>query len=116
MSDIALALLVSGMVGVATADAFVQSWTGLLRAAAAIVLRRRGHIDWRVFLSRLRSALPMAALSALAMAVFFALYARAGLGQTEGEQMAFFLGVVPRTIFFLVGASRLIDTMFDPAE
>jgi len=116
MSDLALALLVSAMVGVATADAFVQSWTGLLRSAAAIVLRLRGLIDGRALLARIGSALPPALLFALAMFLFFALYSHAGLGQTEGEQFAFFLGVVPRTIFFLTGASRLIETMFDPAE
>ncbi|MFH1914289.1 MAG: hypothetical protein ABIK45_08460 [Pseudomonadota bacterium] len=116
MSDIALALLVSGMVGVATADAFIQSWTGLLRAAAAIVLRLRGLISGRALMSRLGSALPLAALSALVMILFFSFYSRAGLGQTEGDQFAFFLGVVPRTIIFLTGVSRLIDAMFDPAE
>ncbi|MUM76625.1 hypothetical protein GKC30_03140 [Pseudodesulfovibrio sp. F-1] len=116
MSELVLALLVSGMVGVATADAFVQSWTGVLRSAAAIVLRLRGRIDGRALLSRIATALPLAMLFALAMFLFFALYSHAGLGQTEGEQFAFFLGVVPRTILFLTGASRLIETMFDPAD
>jgi hypothetical protein len=115
MPDAALALL-AALTGVVTADAFVRSWTGLLRMAAALTLRLRGEISGRAFLARLGSAVPLTLLFALVLVLCFAVYLRAGLGGSAGEQVAFFLGAVPRTVVYLVGASRLIEAMFDPAE
>lgn len=110
-------LLAAIFVGVATADMFVRAWTGLLRTVALAVLYFRKQISGEVLFLRLNSAVPQAILCALTMYVCFLLYFRSyGLGHSELEQVGYFMGAVTRTFFYLKGANRLIESMFDPHD
>jgi len=113
--DEALLLLTAGALGTATADLFARAWTGVLRAAAALVLHARGWISARGLGRRLAAGLPPALLSALLLALCFAAYFRVlNLGESALEQLGYFVGAVIRTGIYLLGLTDLIDTLFDP--
>ncbi|WP_272700595.1 hypothetical protein [Desulfovibrio sp. Fe33] len=100
--------------GVATADMFSRGWTGVLRTAASFVLFFQKKISGATLFSRLNAAIPIAILCWLTMFLAFRFYFRVwGLGESELEQVGYFLGAVTRVFLYLKQANRLIETLFD---
>ncbi len=117
MVETAILLFAAVVTGVITADAFTRAWTGLLRSVASLTLFLRKEIPGEACFMRLSSSVPVAILCTLVLILSFSVYFRTfGLGQSEMEQLAYFVGAVSRTGFYLIGAPKLIDAMFKPGD